>query len=43
MPTPLKYRDWCTLRTWKKTDEEFMIFNHSVEHKVCLFLILISK
>jgi len=32
MPPPLKFRDWCLLRTWKKTDKEFMIFNHSVEH-----------
>jgi len=33
MPSPLKYRDWCTLRTFRKTEEELMIFNHSVEHK----------
>lgn len=32
MPPPLKYRDWCLLRTWKMLDDEFMIFNHSVEH-----------
>ena len=34
MPPPLKFRDWCLLRTWRKTDDEFMIFNHSVEHNV---------
>ena len=33
MPKPLKYRDWCTLRTFRKSDDEFMIFNHSCEHK----------
>jgi len=33
MPTPLKYRDWSTLRTWKKNENDFMIFNHSIEHK----------
>ena len=44
MPPPLKFRDWCLLRTWRKTDDEFMIFNHSVEHNVscCCYYILIK-
>ncbi|XP_028816206.1 START domain containing 14 [Denticeps clupeoides] len=31
-PKPLKNRDVVTLRSWKVTDEEYMIVNHSVKH-----------
>ncbi|XP_057313031.1 START domain-containing protein 10-like [Hydractinia symbiolongicarpus] len=34
MPPPLKYRDWSLYRTWRKDESEFMIFNHSVDHKL---------
>ncbi|XP_047126979.1 START domain-containing protein 10 isoform X1 [Hydra vulgaris] len=32
LPPPLMFRDWCLLRTWRKTNQEFSIFNHSVQH-----------
>ena len=33
-PTPMRNRDFVTQRSWYWKDDDFIIFNHTVHHKV---------
>lgn len=38
-PSPLKNRDFVTMRSWLPLGKDYLIINYSVKHPVCLYVL----